>query len=507
LLVGKAATCLIIYLLEYKNDYRNMIRREEREPVEALNDNDVLLGRGTGPSQYVGNKRFRRIVNEYREEYVACSKHKEKNMIAKRVYDSVISAGGRFLCLSEDAEPVDVVVENGIWYVETNVKVCMEKCRQALRQKKKPPKPTSQAPDTTRNANQDSANTAPPQPSMFASLSVPQRPVTHVSSLPAPDLGLVPAVMPSALETGVVPPPAMLDARLLLYQTDLHMQAQLQQNQRMQDARQPILSSFVSNPTGASFQHQQQAQHPIAQGPSESEANKKHGLHQQPVAVSRHLDDSASSEVDSTTIEPHGDDTPAEQEEVSEYLLSVLALSGRSKFTDEQVEAEKANMSDQEKAKVLCDLFGKYCSVQHQDKRAKRDLGTKDIAFLVKQMRVEIDKIPSAEKETLMEAQQKCNRPEEFSDGRLEQFLRCEGMDVKVRCLVRFDQEPQCFVSYQSHVVCTHTRIPLTDDASHHRVSAHTAGSSTILQLLGCSSICLQGKVSAAHDFERGVTR
>jgi hypothetical protein len=260
------------------------------------------------------------------------------------------------------------------------------------------------------------------------------------------------------------------------------MQAQLQQNQTMLDARQPILSSFVSNPTVVSFQQQQQAQlpvsNPIAQRPFEPpEADKKHGLRQQPIAANHHLDNAAASEEDSAIIEPNvggtvasripNDDTRADEEEdVSEYLLSVLALSGRAKFTDEQEEAEKANMSDQEKAKVLCDLFGKYCSVQHQDKKARRDLGTEDIAFLVKQMRVEIEKIPMAEKEALMEAQQKCNRPEEFSDGRLEQFLRCEGMDIKVRFVFN--------VSSHSQVVCTHTRIPLMDNPSHCRVSTNS---------------------------------
>lgn len=429
-----------------------MTRQEERKPVDALNDNDVLLGRGSGPSEYVGNKRFRHIVSENREEYVACSKPKEKNVIAKRVYDSVISASGRFLCLSQDDKPVDYMVEDGIWYVETNVKKCMEKCRQALRQKRTAP--TSQAPDTTRNANQDSANSTPPQPSMFASLSVPQQPSMYASSLPAPpEPCLVPVVIPSALVgAAVVSPPAMLDARLLLYQTDLHMQAQLRQNQMVLDTRQPIWSSFVTNPTVASFQQQQQAQlpvsNPIAQErSSQPEANKKHSLHQQHLTASHHLDNTASAEEDSLMKKPNvggtvastisNDDKPAEEEEVSEYLLSVLALSGRAKFTDEQEEAEKANMTDQEKAKVLCDLFGKYCSVHHQDKKAKRDLGTKDIAFLVKQMRMEIEKIPVAEKQALMEAQQKCNRLEEFSDHRLEQFLRCEGMDVKVRCFFR----------------------------------------------------------------------
>jgi len=77
------------------------------------------------------------------------------------------------------------------------------------------------------------------------------------------------------------------------------------------------------------------------------------------------------------------------------------------------------------------DLFGKYCST-HQNKKARRDLSKDEVAFLVKQMRIEIERIPQAKKGALIKAQVKC-RAEEFSNARLERFLRCEGMDVKVR--------------------------------------------------------------------------
>jgi hypothetical protein len=51
---------------------------------------------------------------------------------------------------------------------------------------------------------------------------------------------------------------------------------------------------------------------------------------------------------------------------------------------------------------------------------------------LVNQMRLELDIIPNNQKAALLEAQVKC-RPEEFSDARLEVFLRCENLDVQVR--------------------------------------------------------------------------
>jgi hypothetical protein len=47
-------------------------------------------------------------------------------------------------------------------------------------------------------------------------------------------------------------------------------------------------------------------------------------------------------------------------------------------------------------------------------------------------MRLEIARIPVAKKLALMEAQEKCH-PDEFSNARLERFVRCEGMNVKVR--------------------------------------------------------------------------
>ena len=50
-------------------------------------------------------------------------------------------------------------------------------------------------------------------------------------------------------------------------------------------------------------------------------------------------------------------------------------------------------------------------------------------------MRSEIDMLPIYEKQALMEAYSK-GRKEEFSDERLLKFLKCEGMNAKVRLLL-----------------------------------------------------------------------
>jgi hypothetical protein len=46
-------------------------------------------------------------------------------------------------------------------------------------------------------------------------------------------------------------------------------------------------------------------------------------------------------------------------------------------------------------------------------------------------MRLELEQIPEDEKRAFIEAQMKCGT-DEFSDARLERFLRCEGMNAKV---------------------------------------------------------------------------
>jgi hypothetical protein len=119
--------------------------------------------------------------------------------------------------------------------------------------------------------------------------------------------------------------------------------------------------------------------------------------------------------------------------------LSALAVSNLPKFTEEQVAQERASMTEAERAEILADMFGKFCNVECEtavhsppDKRARKDLDAESVAFLVQYMRGELAKIPDNQKQALLEAQAKCDA-KEFCDERLERFLRCEGMNVKVR--------------------------------------------------------------------------
>lgn len=119
-------------------------------------------------------------------------------------------------------------------------------------------------------------------------------------------------------------------------------------------------------------------------------------------------------------------------EEDAAYALSFLSLSDQPRFTEEEEKLERAKMTDEEHAAVLVDTFGKLCKMnRHKTKKARRDLDRASIDWLITYMRQEIDAIPNEQKNALLIAREKC-QPEEFSDARLELFLRCVGMDAKV---------------------------------------------------------------------------
>jgi hypothetical protein len=103
------------------------------EPVTMLNPNNVLLGRGTGYHEYIGNQRFLALVEERKEVYNTAAKNKTKSRLAKEFLDHIHSLGGRFLRRADSAQPVDIVVEEGVWY-ETDEKTALDKIKQAFRQ-------------------------------------------------------------------------------------------------------------------------------------------------------------------------------------------------------------------------------------------------------------------------------------------------------------------------------------------------------------------------------------
>ena len=148
-------------------------------------------------------------------------------------------------------------------------------------------------------------------------------------------------------------------------------------------------------------------------------------------------------------------------------------MTGRQVVTEEEAVSEKESLTDEEKAKLLVDAFGKMCQDEApQKKRAKRDLDPSSISFLVRQMKCEIERIPAHEKNALMEAQTKCSS-DEFSDARLEKFLRCEGMNAQVCCFAEIE------------LICNRLRLLNQHGATLLRI---TDGCTTFCNLLEMSA-------------------
>ena len=70
--------------------------------VTDINHNDVLLGRGKETINYIGNVRFRQLIEDNKLEYVNNTSKNGKDMVARRVWREVENRGGRFLKKSKD---------------------------------------------------------------------------------------------------------------------------------------------------------------------------------------------------------------------------------------------------------------------------------------------------------------------------------------------------------------------------------------------------------------------
>jgi hypothetical protein len=152
-----------------------------------------------------------------------------------------------------------------------------------------------------------------------------------------------------------------------------------------------------------------------------------------PVAVTRETSDIDGSAVPDSFM-PKGDSSsPMLDNDEALDALCALKFSDFARFTHEQLKAEQSNITDDEQASVLSDMFGRHCSLEtRKRKRAKRNVDNETIEFLLCQMKLELERTPNHKKQALLEAQQKC-RADEFSDARLEKFLRSEGLNAEVR--------------------------------------------------------------------------
>lgn len=447
-----------------------------------MNENDVLFGRGSGMSRYVGTRRFRDLCYARKEEYNDAAKNQDKSAIAKELLDQVHALGGRFLQVQEDSEEADI--GDRIWY-EVDNKRALEKIKQTLRQNVKTPspKPGAKAPQDGQAQGSDqkeSEEGLAGAPANDLNFSFPF--VHALSSLAQPTAATSSSTLP------IIPPSLVgsttVDRRLALLQQFAPLnpychalaaqQARLNLQQQQQQAAQiaaasllaaspfPDLASLSLARVSPVLLHLQSQQQQPMQYPGASLAGMHDvlrdtntlGTYMNPglegitsdamrssasenaserteISLPANINSNISPVAAATIVSAAAASGGEGEDDVQDFLMSVLQLSGLPRFTNH--EAERASMTEEEKAAALSDMFGKYCNVDtHQSKKARQGLDDESVALLVKEMRCELDKIPNEEKQALVKAQEACDAKEEFSDDRLERFLRCEGMDPKV---------------------------------------------------------------------------
>jgi hypothetical protein len=425
--------------------------------ITTLYENDVLSGRGTGPNEYSGNRRFRDVVDDYRNEYAAADSHEEKRKVAERVVDEIGRSNGRFLTRVDKAD--SFVIEDGVWK-EMDRDAAVEKCKQALRQKR-----TKKAKAKGHNLhNETSATSADPVAAGVISSSN----VTSLSfGYPAVMPFAYPSVLMLPLELGSGMAPNVA-ARLMLYQSGgpLHPASGYSRGMMSPETYSPSsgIQKFTPRIFGTIPPETRSTVRRRATPPFYTESNCLQHSSQDTLPIPDNLqlepvlDTVSSTSNTRVTNKPLRNDESTDQEqavavlpppenslweedsfqwasndEVSNFLIASLGWdANHPRFTEEEFQQELDSRTDIEKASILADLFGKFCSIKEpQNKKPKKDLSQESLAFLIRQTRGEIERIPNDKKLALLEAEQKA-RTDEFSDERLLQFLRCEGMHPKL---------------------------------------------------------------------------
>jgi hypothetical protein len=426
------------------------------ETIRKLNENDVLCGRGPGLSQFEGNLRFHKLVNARKKQYNADSTNRrEKKRLAQEILSHIHGRGGRFLKQVNVQDSLDTE-----WY-EVEASVSEEKVKQALREK------------TTRNSSECGLKRSISGSLLSSDMATNDDSCSSINpleSLPTVSAQISP---PFASDRRTI-----IDPRLMLFQRDPlgDLQEQMAINTllasspppeaggTLSSALQHKVTNLISVNIAAAVAHQrsladaalysmlqnvsclqihssvansQLARHTIEEALSDSVVvtQTKSGINTLTVgAKTDHADYEQNDKVETTCKE--GAPSPIEadeQEEVAAFLLSSLALTNRPIITSEQEAMELATLTSEEQAEILSDTFGDFCNVSsHHKKRARLAHDPNSVAFHLRQMLLEVEAIPKTNKLALLEALSK-GQKEHFSYERLEKFLRCEGMNAKVR--------------------------------------------------------------------------
>lgn len=134
------------------------------------------------------------------------------------------------------------------------------------------------------------------------------------------------------------------------------------------------------------------------------------------------------------------DNQKEQQQEVTEEdsANSFRPVSGRPVITPAEEQRERELLTEEERIDVVTDMFGKFCTINPATKKREVMHGdeAKYTESAIEMMRREMEWIPNDSKSALIEAKLKCG-PEEFSDARLETFLRVVDWYPKVSICAR----------------------------------------------------------------------
>lgn len=494
--------------------------------IYVLNENDVLLGRGIGPRHYVGNMKMFELVHERRELYNSLRSYKEKGKIARDIFDIITKRGGRFL----KAVSTLNLTEEPYSFQEADKKTSLEKIKQALRENNssevagvkrsledgadgggepstlrplfpvftKTPKSSRLAPDSAVAAL---GETLPPAANLVQELlrtsssGISNTSTHYRMMMSSPSNAAASAVLPTRLlgqgsSSGV-------DARLALFQA---IPFALQQ---VQVARQTLMNHLVQQDllqrqlTTESFSQLMQAR-----SMTPVEANVAQACFQNindSTLESTRTEEENQTNTDSImatetsaslpSLEQDGSlDAGALDGTILDLLQSTLGYSDEAIFTKQQEEQEYASLTEEERVEALSDMLGQLCLTtrRHEPKKPRQDLDELTVKFLINQMRIEIGRIPIDKKQELLEAQNKA-RTEEFSNDKLEQFLRFEGMN------------PTASIS---HFCSTLHPIPPPDCLHKIVVFLCLACSGEIREVLAVSEGGVRGQIRFAHVLE-----
>lgn len=145
-------------VLGFHNTHQEELQQGEHVASTEIvwNDWDIPIGRSRNVREFVGNARYRELIDQYRPVYLAVLKRKEKRDISDTIYNIIKSNGGRFLAPSGS--------RSESWYQISKDKA-LAKIGQALRIGVRPPQQEASSSWTYPvEERRPTSHSAPPRP-------------------------------------------------------------------------------------------------------------------------------------------------------------------------------------------------------------------------------------------------------------------------------------------------------------------------------------------------------